>query len=57
MLIPYGPMDVDDLANRNASLVSAGVNDDVPVNGSCWNCRLCSLLDLSPARLIAGGMN
>ena len=33
MLIPSGPMAVDDLANRIVSLVSAGVKDGVPVNG------------------------
>ena len=33
MLIPSGPMAVDDLANRIASFVSAGGNDGVPVNG------------------------
>ena len=31
---PYGPMAVDDLANLIASFVSAGVKDDVLVNGS-----------------------
>ena len=34
MLIPSGPMAVDDLANQIASFVSAGVIDGVPVNGS-----------------------
>ena len=34
MLIPSGPMAVDDLANRIASSVSAGTIDSVPVNGS-----------------------
>ena len=34
MLIPSGPMAVDDLANQIASFVSAGVKDGVPVNGS-----------------------
>ena len=34
MLIPSVPMAVDDLANRITSLVSAGVKDGVPVNGS-----------------------
>ena len=34
MLIPSGPMAVDDLTNRIASLVSSGVKDGVPVNGS-----------------------
>ena len=34
VLIPSGPMAVDDLANRIASFVSAGVKDGVPVNGS-----------------------
>ena len=34
MLIPSGPMAVDDLANRIASFVSAGVKDGVPANGS-----------------------
>ena len=32
-LIPSGPMAVEDLANRIASSVSAGVKDGVPVNG------------------------
>ena len=57
MLIPSGPMAVDDLANRIASFVSEGVKDGVPVNGSWWNCRLSSLLDLSPVRRICGGVN
>ena len=34
MLIPSGPMAVDDLANRIASFVSTGENDGFPVNGS-----------------------
>ena len=34
MLIPSCPMAMDDLANRIASFVSAGVNDAVHVNGS-----------------------
>ena len=34
MLIPSGPMAVDNLANRIASFVTAGENDGVPVNGS-----------------------
>ena len=34
MLIPSGPMAVDDLANLIASLVSSGVKDGVPVNCS-----------------------
>ena len=34
MLIPSGPMAEDDLANRIAFFVSAGVKDDIPVNGS-----------------------
>ena len=34
MLIPSGPMSVDNLVNRISSLVSAGENDGVPVNGS-----------------------
>ena len=34
MLIPSGPKDVDGLTSRIASLVSAGVRDCVPVNGS-----------------------
>ena len=34
MLIPPGPMAVEDVANRIASLVLAGMKDDVPVNGS-----------------------
>ena len=34
MLIPSGPMAVDDLANQIASFVSAVENYGVPVNGS-----------------------
>ena len=34
MLIPSGPLAVDDLANRIASFVLAGENEGVPVNGS-----------------------
>ena len=34
MLIPSGPMAVNDLATRIASFVSAGVKDGVLVNGS-----------------------
>ena len=34
MLTQSGLMAVDDLANRIASIVSAGENDGVPVNGS-----------------------
>ena len=34
MLIPSGPMAVDDLANRNASFMSTGVKQGVSVNGS-----------------------
>ena len=34
MLIQSSPMAVDDLANRIASCVSAGVKDGVPLNGS-----------------------
>ena len=34
MLIQSGLMAVDDLVNRIASVVSAGVKDGVPVNGS-----------------------
>ena len=34
MLIPSGPIAVNDLANRIASFVSAGMKDGVPVNGS-----------------------
>ena len=34
MLIPSGPMAVDDLANRIASFVLAGLSDGVPINGS-----------------------
>ena len=34
VLIPSGPIAMYDLANRIASFVSAGVKDDVPVNGS-----------------------
>ena len=56
MLIPSGQMAAD-LANRIASLVLAGENDSVPVNGSWWNCCLSSLLDLSPVRCIGGGVN
>ena len=52
MLIPSCPTDVVDLANRNASFVSAGVKDGVPVN-----CRLSCLLDLSTVRRIGGGVN
>ena len=33
MLIQSGPVAVDDLANRIASFVSAGVKDGIPVNG------------------------
>ena len=33
MLIPSGPMAVDDLVNRIASFVSPGENNGVPVNG------------------------
>ena len=57
MLIPSGPMVVDDLANRIASFVSAGVKDGVPVNGRRWNCRYSCLLDLSPVRRIGGDVN
>ena len=57
VLLPSGLMAVDDLANRIACLVSSGVNDGVPVNGSGWNCRLSCLLDLSPARRIGCGEN
>ena len=31
---PSGQMAVDDMANRIASFVWAGVNDGIPVNGS-----------------------
>ena len=41
--IPSGPMAVDDLVNRIASFVSAGVKNGVPVNGSWWNRRLSCL--------------
>ena len=34
MLIPSSLMAVDDLANRIASFVSAGVKDGVPLTGS-----------------------
>ena len=34
MLIPSGPMAVDDLTYQIASFVSAVDNDGVPVNGS-----------------------
>ena len=34
MLIPYGPLAVDDLTNRIVSFVSTGVKDGVPVNVS-----------------------
>ena len=34
MLIPSGPISVDDLANRISSFVSTGVKDGVPANGS-----------------------
>ena len=34
MLITYGPLAVDELDNRNAYFVSAGVIEGVPVNGS-----------------------
>ena len=34
MLIPFGPLAVEDLANQIASFVSAGVKDGVPDNGS-----------------------
>ena len=47
----------DDLANRIASVVSAGVKDGVPVNGSRRNCHLSCLFDLSPVRRIGGGVN
>ena len=57
MLIPSGPMAVDDLAIRIASFVSAGVEDGVPVNVSRWNCRLSCLLDIWPVRRIGGGVN
>ena len=57
MLIPSGPMAVNDLANRIASFVSAGVKDGVPVNGSLWNCRLSCLFGLSHVRRIGGGVN
>ena len=33
MLIPSGPMAVDDLANRITSFLSADVKDGVPVHG------------------------
>ena len=50
-------MALDDLANRVASFVSAGMKDCVPVNGSRWNCCLSCLLDLLPVRRIGGGVN
>ena len=34
MLIPSGPMAVEDLANRIASFVLVGVKDGIHVNGS-----------------------
>ena len=34
VLVPSSPMAVDDLANRFAYLVSAGVEDGFPVNSS-----------------------
>ena len=34
VLIPSGPLAVDDLANRIVCIESAGVKDGVPVNGS-----------------------
>ena len=55
--IPSGPMAVDDFANRIASSMSAYVNYGAPVNGSGWNCRLSSLLDLSPVGHIGGSVN
>ena len=33
MLIPSGPMVVNELANQITSIVSAGEKDSVPVNG------------------------
>ena len=33
VLIPSGPISFDDLANRIASFVSAGVKDGDPING------------------------
>ena len=57
MLIPSGPMTVDNLANLIVSFVSAVVKDGVAVNGNRWNCRLRCLLDLSPVRRIGGGVN
>ena len=57
MLIPSGPMAEDDLANRIASFMSAGVKDGVPVNGSWWNSRFNCPLDLSPVKRIGGGVN
>ena len=57
MLISSDPMAVDDLANRIDYFVSTGMKDDAPVASSCWNCRLSSLLDVSQARRIGGGVN
>ena len=61
MLIPSGPMGVDDLASRIASLLPTGVKGGDSVNGNRWNCRLSSLglifLDISPVRRIGGGVN
>ena len=37
---PSSQVVVDDLANGITSLVSVGVRDGVPVDGSRWNCRL-----------------
>ena len=34
MLIPSGPIAVDDLANRTAYFLSEGANDGIPFNGS-----------------------
>ena len=34
MVIPSGPLTVDDVDNRIASFVSVGVKDGVPINGS-----------------------
>ena len=57
VLIPSGPMPVEDMANLIASIVSAVVKDGVSGNGRGWNCCLSCLLNISPVRLIGGGVN
>ena len=47
---------MDDLANRIASIVAAGLKDGAYVNGSRLNCRLSCHLDLLPVKRIVGGM-